>query len=185
MMTRRFRYLGCVAVAAALGVCLAAASVEDDRKKIDASEKKAIEALVSAHPDAKAEFDDAYGYAVMDVSVQWGTATYMDRQGGGLGVAVDNKTHSRTYMECTANPDREVSQAYIVFLFDDEAAFKSFIDGWKAGASKKKAETRAGLQASSGFVGGIKVYELDQGQLLNEAEIWNTWYHPNKHLNQK
>ena len=88
-------------------------------------------------------------------------------------------------MECTAQPDHQITESYIVFLFEDEAAFKGFVAGWKAGKTKKKAEALAGLGVGSGFVGGIKVYEMNQGQLLEEARIWDTLYRPSKHLNSK
>jgi len=120
----------------------------------------------------------------MEISVAWGSANFADKQGDGVGVAVEKSTQDRTYMECTANPDHEITESYLVFLFEDEATFKSFAAGWKAGKTKKKAEALAGLGVDSGFVGGIKVYQMNRGQLLQEAMIWDTLYRPSKHPNE-
>jgi hypothetical protein len=183
-MAKWIKIVLCGAVAAAVSVSWVGASAQDHRDKIDAGEATAMDLLLELRPEAKSELDEAYGHAVMEISVEWGDANYVDKQGDGVGVAVEKSTKGRTYMECSAAPDQKITQSYIVFLFEDEAAFKSFTSGWKPGNSQKKAEANAGLKADSGFVNGIKVYQMDNGQLLAVAPIWDTVYNPSKHLNK-
>lgn len=169
-----------IALTVFVGTSLVNADATEHRAKIDAIEQETLEVLYQAHPAAKDEMGGAYGYAVFDISQEWGNVTAGDKQGGGAGVAVHGS--DRTYMKSAAAPDTELRQYQVVLLFKTREAFDDFTDGFSFGSSKKVAK-EAGIDVDSGFVGGIKAYELHLGQMTEQARIANTRYHPSDKLN--
>ena len=134
---------------AAIGLCMALtvsaslvlADAEKDAKKrgeIDATADATMKELFKSSPDAKKLYDKAIGHAVFsNVKIAFGFSG-----GGGQGVAVPKKGN-RVYMKMgTAGVGFGIgAQKYqVVFLFQTEKVFKSFVDkGWQADAGARPA----------------------------------------------
>jgi len=186
--------LGSVVVVAV--VCLVAAigpaaaqeqSWEDlDRQakqaKIDETAQQSLDQVLEGSEKAKLLLDNSYGWAAFDnLKIAFGFSG-----GAGNGVAVNLKTGDRTYMKMgTAGVGVGLGgQKYqVVFLFQDEQTFRSFVDtGWKADASASATAGSSGVGGQVDFVNGIAVYMLTDKGLMANADITGTKYWKNKKL---
>jgi lipid-binding SYLF domain-containing protein len=149
---------------------------EAKRQKIDAMAKEALDTVLEKGPKAKGLFAQAFGYAVFDnLKIAFGLSG-----GGGVGVAVNKADSARTYMKMgTAGIGLGLGgQKYqVVFLFQDEKTFNSFVDkGWQADDSAKAAAGTAGANVKTGFVNGIAIYQMTDAGLMAQADIAGTKY---------
>jgi uncharacterized membrane protein YdfJ with MMPL/SSD domain len=106
----------------------------------------------------------------------------VSEHGGGHGVAVHGS--ERTYMQAAASQDIQAASYQVVFLFENQAAFDKFTQGLEFHDAAKTAQA-AGVGVDSGFVAGIKAYQLSNGKVTATAQVSNTWYKPDKKLNEK
>ena len=153
------------------------------RIQIDRNAREALDRLFLKSDKAKRLYDGAAGYAVFDsTKVSLGITG-----GGGVGVAVDNQTGTRTYMKMgTAGLNLGVgAQVYqVVFLFEDAKTFDKFVNkGWEAGASANAVAGPAGANAKATFINGMAVYQMTRGGLMLQADISGTKYWKYKKLN--
>jgi lipid-binding SYLF domain-containing protein len=168
------------------GSALAADKSEKKAKKraeIDAVAATALKEVLSKSPNAKALYDKAYGYAVFDnLKIAFGISG-----GGGSGVAVP-KSGKRVYMKMgTAGVGFGLGgQKYqVVFLFETEQTFKSFVDkGWQADASAQAAAADKGANVGATFKNGVAYYQLTDKGLMASADITGTKYWKTDDLNE-
>ncbi len=153
------------------------------RQKIDAVAGEAIETLFKGNPKAKELFSKAHGYAVFD-SLKMG---FFLSGSGGKGVAVESATKKRTYMSMgSAGVGLSFGgqKSQIVFLFQDSATFKNFVEkGWTADASATATAGDEGAGAGTRFVNGIAVYQLGEKGLMASADVSGTKFWKDKDLN--
>ena len=72
----------------------------------------------------------------------------------------------------------------VVFLFQDEKTFSSFVNkGWQADASAKAVAGTAGANVKTSFVNGIAVYQMTDAGLMGQADVAGTKYWKYKKLN--
>ncbi len=169
-----------------VGSALAADKSEKNAKKrgeIDAMASKALRQVFDKSPEAKGLYDKAVGYAAFEnLKVAFGVSG-----GGGSGVAVP-KSGKRVYMKMgTAGIGFGLGgQKYqVVFLFQTEQAFKSFVDkGWQADASAQATAADKGANAGATFKNGVAVYQLTDKGLMASADIAGTKYWKNDDLNK-
>ena len=155
----------------------------EKRAEIDAMAAKALETVLSKSPEAKALYGKAVGHAAFEnLKIAIGVSG-----GGGSGVAVP-KSGNRVYMKMgTAGIGLGLGgQKYqVVFLFENEQAFKSFVDkGWQADASAQAAAADKGADAAGTFKNGVAVYQLTDKGLIASADIAGTKYWKNDDLNK-
>jgi lipid-binding SYLF domain-containing protein len=155
----------------------------EKRAEIDATAAKALQEVLTKSPSAKALYDKAYGHAVFsNLKIAIGISG-----GGGSGVAVP-KSGKRVYMKMgTAGVGLGLGgQKYqVVFLFENEKAFRSFVDkGWEADASAQAAAGSKGADAASTFKNGVAYYQLTDKGLMASADISGTKYWKNDDLNK-
>ena len=156
----------------------------EKRAEIDAMAKETMDRLLSQSESAKKFKEKAYGYAVFhNLKVAFGISG-----GGGSGVAVSGQGE-RTYMKMgTAGIGLGMGgQKYrVVFFFEDEKAFRSFVDkGWQADASAQAAAASAGANAASTFKNGTAFFQMTDKGLIASADIAGTKYWKNDGLNKK
>ena len=156
----------------------------EKRAEIDAMAKETMTRLLEGSESAKKYHAKAYGYAVFNnLKVAFGVSG-----GGGSGVAVSGKGE-RTYMKMgTAGIGLGLGgQKYkVVFFFEDEKAFRSFVDkGWQADASAQAAAASAGANAASTFRNGTAFFQMTDKGLMASADIAGTKYWKNEDLNTK
>jgi lipid-binding SYLF domain-containing protein len=156
---------------------------EAKRVKIDEMADAALEHVINANWKAQELFETAYGWAVFDNL----KIAFVVSGGGGNGVAVARATGERTYMKMgTAGIGLGIGgQSYqVVFFFQDEKTFFNFVEkGWKADASAQAAAGTEGVNATTGFVNGIAVWQITDKGLMASADISGTKYWKNKKLN--
>jgi lipid-binding SYLF domain-containing protein len=160
-----------------------ALKAEAKRASIDEMADEALARVLAEQAKASTLLESSYGWAVFDnLKIAIGFSG-----GGGNGVAVDRTTGERTYMKMgTAGVGLGLGgQSYqVVFLFEDEATFRRFVDkGWKADASAQAAAGTDGVNATTGFVNGIAVWQITGKGLMASADIAGTKYWKNKKLN--
>jgi lipid-binding SYLF domain-containing protein len=153
------------------------------RQRLDANAVETLDELFEKAEGAKALYDEAHAYAVFKViKVSLGITG-----GGGNGVAVQKATGERTYMKMgTGGLNLGLGgQSYaIVFLFQTEKAYRSFVDsGWQADAGANAVAGTAGANAATTFKNGVAFYVLTEGGLMLQADITGTKYWKNKKLN--
>jgi lipid-binding SYLF domain-containing protein len=158
--------------------------IELKRQKIDGVVLDTLERLFAESDKAQRLFDRAHGYAVFDnLKISLGISG-----GGGVGVAVEKDSGVRTYMKMgTAGLNLGLGgQKYqVVFLFEDEETFDSFIGrGWQADASANAVAGRAGANTQATFTNGLAVYQLTEAGLMLQADISGTKYWKSKNLNR-
>jgi lipid-binding SYLF domain-containing protein len=156
---------------------------QSKRLKIDEMADVALEQVINGNWKAGELFESAYGWAVFDNL----KIAFVVSGGGGNGVAVNKGTGERTYMKMgTAGIGFGIGgQSYqVVFFFQDEKTFFNFVEkGWKADASAQAAAGTDGVNATTGFVNGIAVWQITDKGLMASADISGTKYWKNKKLN--
>lgn len=157
---------------------------ESKRMKINETADEALEALFAEYPKSRALFESAYGWAVFDnLKLAFGFSG-----GGGDGVAVVKETGERTFMKMgTAGVGLGlgVNKYQVVFLFQDEQTFRSFVDkGWQADAGATAAAGTESAEVKTGFVNGLAIYQMTEKGLMANVDIAGTKYWKNDKLNQ-
>jgi lipid-binding SYLF domain-containing protein len=154
------------------------------RAKINEVADESLEEVFKQSQNAKELYDKAFGWASFDnLKIAFGWSG-----GGGNGVAVEKASGARTYMKMGTvgiGFGLGAQQYQVVFLFQDEATFRRFVDkGWKADASAQAAAGTEGVGGQAGFVNGIAVYQLTEKGLMASADIAGTKYSKKKKLNK-
>ncbi len=156
---------------------------DEKRGKIDAMADETL-AEVLGSERAKALYDSAVGYAVLDNL----KIALLISGGGGKGVAVHKASGARTYMKMgTGGIGFGLGgQKYqVILMFEDDATFNNFVDnGWKADASAQAAAGTEGANVAVGFVGGIAIFQVTESGLMANADISGTRYWQYKKLNE-
>jgi lipid-binding SYLF domain-containing protein len=158
--------------------------LDSQRAKINEVAEETLQKLFAENAKAKDLYDQALGWAVFDnTKVALGISG-----GGGKGVAVSKKSGKRAYMKMgTAGVGLGlgVNSYQVVFLFQDEATAKNFIEnGWQADAGATAAAGKNAADAKTNFVNGLAIYQLtDKGLMLN-ADIAGTKYWLDDKLNE-
>lgn len=155
------------------------------RKELDATAEASLKRLFAAAPKSKALFDKAYGYAVFDNR----KTAFLLATGSGAGVAVNKGSGKRVYMRMAslgANVGAGVEFYQSVFLFETEAAFKSFItSGWEANTAADASFGKAAAAAEVKFNGGMAFYHIAESGALVSASIAGTKYWVSDELTNK
>jgi hypothetical protein len=119
---------------------------------------QSLQQLYKAQPLAKVAVQHAAGYAVFS---DWGVKILFAGSGNGTGLAVNNKTHQKTYMkmiEAQAGLGFGVSKFRNIFVFESQEALQKFINsGWEFGGqatAAAKTTTKGG--AMSGAAPGCR-----------------------------
>jgi lipid-binding SYLF domain-containing protein len=156
---------------------------ESKRLKIDEMSAAALEQVMNSNWKADELFESAYGWAAFDNL----KIAFLISGGGGNGVAIKKGTGEKTYMKMgTAGIGLGLGgQSYqVVFFFQDEKTFFNFVEkGWKADASAQAAAGKDGVNATTGFVNGVAVWQITDKGLMASVDIAGTKYWKNKKLN--
>ena len=144
--------------------------------------------LYKARPSAKPTIKAAAGYAVFSST---GVKIGIAGSGRGKGMAVNNKTRQETFMkmlELQAGLGMGVKKFRVVFVFETEKAFNSFVDsGWQFGGQSTAAAKVGGKGGS--FAGaasvsdGVWMYQLTDKGLALEITAKGSKYYKDDDLN--
>jgi lipid-binding SYLF domain-containing protein len=128
-------------------------SGEEQLKAIDALSERTLKDLYKQEPKSKEEIGNSVGYAIMNNKFM---KIPIVGAGSGYGVAINNKTGEKTYLEIVRF---DIGGGYgarsvrTILIFQNEKKFKDFINGvWSVRAG---AETGAKVndEAVSGVAG--------------------------------
>jgi lipid-binding SYLF domain-containing protein len=190
MKITRIRNLMVAALVCALAVTALAAdsNIENKQNDIRKMKQDTLQRLYKADPDAKSAVEDAAGYAVFS---NLGVKILVAGSGNGQGIAVNNKTKNETFMkmlELQAGLGMGVKKFRVVFVFDNEKAFNSFVNsGWQFGeqsTAAAKAGDKGGAMAGAVSVSdGVWMYQLTDKGLALEITAKSTKYYKNDALN--
>ena len=172
---------------------LGADDAKDDAKKRTDIQKMATDTLArlyKADPAAKAAVHKGYGYAVFSNT---GVKILFGGSGNGRGLAVNNGTKQQTYMkmfEIQAGLGFGVKKFSVIFVFDNQKAFDSFVNsGWDFGgqtsaAAKTSPEKGGSMQGAASVADGVWMYQMTDKGLALEITAKGTKYSKDDDLNK-
>lgn len=148
------------------------------RAAIDKMAKDTLAELIKTKPEVKAELAKAAGYAVFG---EYGAMILFAGGSGGSGVAFDNKTKHKTYMnvaQASVGIGAGVKDVRTVFVFKTREAFEQFVNkGWEAsgqaGAAAAVSDKGGAVSADKSFVSAdtVSMYQLTPTGLIAEATV--------------
>jgi lipid-binding SYLF domain-containing protein len=190
MKTVGFKNIIAATLACALAV---AAHAADDKKSKEQNEVRkmaqdTLQRLYEVDPKAKAAVQEAAGYAAFS---NLGVKILVAGSGKGKGIAVNNKKKTETFMkmlELQAGLGMGVKKFRVVFVFDNDKVFNSFVNsGWEFGGqatAAAKAGDRGGAMAGAVSVSdGVWMYQLTDKGLAVEITAKSTKYYKDDDLN--
>jgi len=164
---------------------------EEERTEIRQMVQDTLTRLYKAQPAAKAAVEKGYGYAVFSNT---GVKILLAGSGKGKGLAVSNKTKQETFMkmlELQAGLGIGVKKFRVVFVFENQKAFDSFVNsGWEFGgqtsaAAKTSPEKGGSMQGAASVSEGVWMYQLTDKGLALEITAKGTKYSKDDDLNNK
>ena len=172
----------------------ASADDEKDREKekteVRQMTQETLARLYKAQPSAQAALQKGYGYAVF---ANKGVKILFGGSGHGEGMAVNNQTKAETFMkmlEVQAGLGMGVKKYKVIFIFDNQKAFDSFVNsGWDFGAqtsaaAKTSPEKGGAMQGAASIADGIWMYQMTDKGLALEITAKGTKYSKDDDLNK-
>lgn len=161
---------------------------QDKQNEIRKMSTDTLQRLYKADPKAEAAVGSAAGYAVFS---NLGVKILVAGSGNGRGIAVNNKNKSETFMkmlEVQAGLGMGVKKFRVVFLFDNEKAFNSFVSsGWQFGgqstAAAKSGDKGIAVAGAVPVSDGVSMYQLTDKGLAAEITAKSTKYYKDADLN--
>jgi len=161
---------------------------EKKRQKILSMRHEVLTELFETRPQAKAEIDDAEGYAVFS---NIGVQLFLIGGGGGRGVVHDNHSNIDTYMKmatASVGLGLGVKDFRALFIFHDRKALDSFIrKGWdfsgEADAAARGGDKGGEIGEGASFRKKVSVYQFTKNGLVLQASLHGTKYWKDKKLN--
>ena len=164
---------------------------EEERTEIRQMVQDTLTRLYKAQPAAKTAVEKGYGYAVFSNT---GVKILLAGSGKGKGLAVNNKTKQETFMkmlELQAGLGMGVKKFRVVFVFENQKAFDSFVNsGWDFGgqtsaAAKTSPDKGGSMEGAASVSEGVWMYQLTDKGLALEITAKGTKYSKDDDLNNK
>ncbi len=169
------------------------AHAADDKKAEEQTQVRkmahdTLQRLYKAEPKAKGAVEGAAGYAVFSNT---GLKILMLGSGKGEGIAVNNKSKQETFMkvvELQAGLGFGVKKFSVIFVFDNDTAFESFVNsGWEFGGQTTAAATTGekggALTGATSVSPGVWMYQLTDKGVALEITAKGTKYYKDDDLN--
>jgi lipid-binding SYLF domain-containing protein len=178
-----------LALACALALPAHAAETETEKQQqIRDMAQETLQLLYKADPKAKAAVKHASGYAVFS---DLGLKILFAGSGKGKGIAVNNRTKKETFMkmfEVQAGLGMGAEKFRVVFLFDNQRAFDSFVNsGWEFGgqstAAAKAGDKGGAIAGAVSVSDGVWMYQLTDKGVAVEISATGTKYYKDDDLN--
>ncbi len=161
---------------------------EKQRQVILEQSSEVLAKLYQSQPEATAVVEKAYGYATFS---NFGFKIFFAGSGSGRGLAVNNQTQQKTFMnmaELQAGLGLGVKKFMLIWVFSNEQAFNSFVNsGWELGgqasAAAKAGDTGLAYQGALEISSGVYLYQLTDAGLALELTAKGTKYYKDNDLN--
>ncbi len=190
MTTTRTPILIVAAIVCALTLMAQAQDPKIEKKQKDIRDMAhdTLQRLYKADPKAESAVERRAGYAVFS---NLGIKILVAGSGNGKGIAVDNKTKREIFMkmlEVQAGLGMGVKKFSVVFVFDNEKAFNSFVNsGWQFGgqatAAVKNGDKGSSMEGAASVSDGVWMYQLTDKGLALEITAKSTKYYKDDDLN--
>ncbi|WP_417465071.1 YSC84-related protein [Kordiimonas sp.] len=183
------KLLGGILIAMMLALPARADSPAEKREKIQVMREEVLAELFDQRPQARAEIDEAEGYAVFsNVGVQ----IFLLGAGGGRGVVRDVKSGSDTYMKmatASVGIGLGIKDFRAVFIFHSRDSLNDFIEhGWdftgEADAAARSGDKGGEIGEAASVRKKVSVYQFTDGGLMLQASLHGTKYWQDKKLNR-
>lgn len=163
---------------------------EKQRESALKKSEEVLKALYKSQPKAQAVLEGAYGYATFS---NFGVKIFLAGSGSGRGVAVNNATKEKTFMnmaEIQAGLGLGIKKFMLIWVFENEKAFNEFVNsGWEIGAqasaAAKAGDAGGSIQGAVAIAPGIWLYQLTEAGLALELTAKGTKYYKDNDLNKK
>jgi lipid-binding SYLF domain-containing protein len=155
----------------------------ETRTTLDVTARSRLDRLFKEKPGARSLYDQAFGYGVFDTRKM----SILNTTGFGGGVAVEEGSGTRTYMRMATggvNVGVGGELFQLVFLFEDRASFRKFVDDGsevRAGANATLGD--ASLAVTPRWVEGMAVYQLTEAGVMLAIDFTGTKYWKDNELN--
>ena len=177
-----------LACSLAIGAHAADDKKAEEQKQVRKMAHDTLQRLYKAEPKAKGAVEGAAGYAVFSNT---GLKILMLGSGKGEGLAVNNKSHQETFMkvvELQAGLGFGVKKFSVIFVFDNDKAFDSFVNsGWEFGGQTTAAATtgeKGGAMTGAASVSeGVWMYQMTDKGVALEITAKGTKYYKDDDLN--
>ena len=162
--------------------------VEEQRASIRDMASETLSQLYREYPEAKSRVHRTAGYAVFS---NFGVKYLFMGSATGQGVAISHVTKRETFMkmvELQPGYGFGAQQFKIVFLFDTQDAFDSFVSsGWEFGGSGA-ATAQTGTQGGSAGLGvsvspGVTMYQISGTGAIVGVSVTGAKYYKDDVLN--
>jgi lipid-binding SYLF domain-containing protein len=158
------------------------AEKEEQQKEIQSMAQDALQHLYEAEANAETAIKNAAGYAVFS---DFGVKILLIGSGRGRGIAVNNRTKHETFMkmlELQAGLGMGVEKFRVVFVFDTEKAFDTFVNsGWEFGgqstAAAKVGDKGGAMSGALSVSDGVWMYQLTDKGLAADISGTGTKYY--------
>lgn len=165
-----------------------AASKEQARAEVRKASQETLAKLYKLSPSSRKQIEQAAGFATFS---NFGMKILFAGGGSGAGLAVNNKTGKEVFMkmvEVQAGLGFGIKKFQLVWVFDTQQAFKSFVNsGWEFGAqttvAAKAGETGAAITGAMAVSPGVWLYQITEDGLALELTAKGTKYYRDDELN--
>jgi lipid-binding SYLF domain-containing protein len=161
---------------------------EKEQKEFRKMAQDTLQLLYKAEPKAKAAVKGAAGYAVFS---DLGVKILLAGSGNGKGIAVNNRSKHETFMkmiQLQAGLGMGIEKFRVVFVFDNENAFDSFVNsGWEFGGQStvaaKSGDKGGSIAGAVSVSDGVWMYQLTDKGLAVDISAGGTKYYKDDALN--
>ena len=159
-----------------------AASLEERKQELRQKTTVTLDRLYKEQPSAKQAIENAAGYAVFNNT---GFKLGIFGSSHGRGMAVNNQSGREAFMrmsEFQAGLGLGIKEYAVIFVFDNEAAWNSFVDaGWEFGAQATAAASDGvngdSMQGALSVTSGVWMYQMTTKGLAVELAVKGTRYY--------
>ncbi|GDY25542.1 YSC84-related protein [Agarivorans sp. Toyoura001] len=162
-------------------------SAAEERAESDQMVQESLADFKKENGELAGKINGAVGYAVFSNA---GINLFVISAGGGHGVAIDNISGKRTYMnmgEAGVGFGAGVKDFRALMVFKTRESYDKFVEsGWLFGAqadASAKAGDKGGSAESEGAVGDVEIYQMTEAGLSLEATVKGTKFWKDKDLN--
>lgn len=165
-------------------------SPDEKRQKTRKMADQTLSDLYKLQPSAQSAIQKAAGYAVFNNT---GANVLLLSTARGSGLAVHSNNKEETFMKMVsagAGLGLGVKDYRVIFVFENDDAFKRFLDSGWSGSAQADAAAKAGDKggAYSGAVQvepGVWVYQITKNGLALQLTLQGTKYYKDDDLNKK
>ena len=171
-------------------VAMAKDSPDQKRQKARKMANQTLSDLYKLQPSAQGAIEKAVGYAVFN---NMGANVLLLSTARGSGLAVHSRTKQETFMKMVsagAGLGLGVKDYRVIFVFENDSAFKRFLDsGWSASAqtdaAAKAGKSGAAYSGAIEAAPGVWVYQITKNGLALQLTLQGTKYYKDDDLNKK